>query len=383
MSVLFAGFTVRGMTINYITNQSLDSISGGWNGNNARVYAELARRMTVNYVGPVHPPVDRFEAGYSRLRRLMGLKGGFAAFSHRRLSQIAREVDVLKYPSDYCMFWGQMPWLYCAPAEPYGVYLDVPFRSYVRIFLEEHRFQEKELCRIEQLEARWLANARHVFWGSQWALDQASAYKALGVTNSRVVWVGGNLEIPPGDEYRDSCTFLFVALRFREKGGMMVWEAFRKVRERHPECNWVIAGASPPPEVLATPGVVYAGMFRKESPDELEQFRALMAGAFCLVHPTSMDTLGQVIIEAGYHGCPAIAPARFGIPELIHHQQTGILLPEHFTVQDVAAAMEWMLDHPSEYLHMRREVRAYSTGELTFDRVGEKISSAIMEVSHE
>ena len=93
-----------------------------------------------------------------------------------------------------------------------------------------------------------------------------------------------------------------------------------------------------------------------------------------------MDTLGQVIIEAGYFGCPAIAPKSFGIPELIKDKETGFVIDLPFNADDFAKRILTMIEDRDSYLQMRKNVREHTISNLSFDVIGEKIISKIKEV---
>jgi glycosyltransferase involved in cell wall biosynthesis len=58
-------------------------------------------------------------------------------------------------------------------------------------------------------------------------------------------------------------------------------------------------------------------------------------------------------VEAGYLGCPVISSRKFGIPELVDDERTGLLLDDPSQPAAVASAMCWMLEHADEYRQMR------------------------------
>lgn len=330
-------------------------------------------------MGPVDPPFNLLEKATSKILRLIHMKANFAALSENRLNRIAREVKCRSSKADYQLFWGQMPWLHCRPEGPYGVYLDAPFRTYLSIYVGSRQFREKDIARIEHQEAQFLAGAKHVFWGSQWAFDSARYYKAMNSRNNHVVYIGGNLEVPSHDSYSGNKLFLFAALRFLEKGGMVTFEAFKKVYSLDSSVRLMILGEQPPSKVLEHPGVEYIGLLRKNIPEQLAQYTKILSSAFCIVHPTTMDTLAMVLLEAGYGGCPAIVSNSFGIPELVRHQDTGLVIDPPVSADEVATCMLWMLNHPEDYLRMRNRVRSHTVGSFTFDSMVTKMYNLLSQ----
>ena len=84
-----------------------------------------------------------------------------------------------------------------------------------------------------------------------------------------------------------------------------------------------------------------------------------------------------ILIEAAYWGCPVIAPARFGIPEIIENKVTGYLLPESFIVDDIVDRIELMLNNENTYSQMRCVSRSRALECFTYDVIAEKILTAI------
>ena len=63
--------------------------------------------------------------------------------------------------------------------------------------------------------------------------------------------------------------------------------------------------------------------------------------------PSRTEALAYALIEAGYAGLPAIASRRGGIPEVLTHQKTGLLVPAK-NPHVLARAIRRLLDAPEE-----------------------------------
>lgn len=363
--------------INFITNQDLNTTSGGWSGINWNIHKQLSKSLAINYVGPIDPPVRFLEKLISKAKRTLGLKSRFSFFSDNRLQKIKNQVVLQKKDSDYDFYFGQTPWIACDSEVPFGVYMDADFKTYLNIFSTPNKFTEKDIDRISKKEEHWLQNARNIFVGSEWAWQEMLKSYDLKEQQKVVVHTGGNIELPTEDKYKGGFNLVFISLNFEKKGGFICVDAFSKVKEKFPELTLSIIGEKPPNHILDIEGVIYEGFLRKTNDVELNKFKDILSNAFLLIHPTKMDTMGAVLIEAGYFGCPSIAPKRFGIPELVLNNETGYVIDLPFDYHRFAEKIESLLHNKSIYLTMRKMAWNYTRTELTWEHIGKKIYNSI------
>ncbi|MBF2028657.1 MAG: glycosyltransferase [Oscillatoriales cyanobacterium C42_A2020_001] len=147
---------------------------------------------------------------------------------------------------------------------------------------------------------------------------------------------------------------LFVGRLSVEKGLGVMLDAWRKLGGKIP---LKILGDGP------MAGLVTAAA--KEMPEiewlgrrPLEEVYEIVGDAAFLVFPSEWyETFGRVAIEAFARGTPVVASKIGAITELVEHERTGL----HFhpsDPSDLAAKIQWLLDHPTELKHMRHEARA-------------------------
>lgn len=364
--------------INFVTDQSLAEVSGGWSGVSARIHDELARRGPVRYVGPIKPPVPHARKAMSKALRVCGRRGGFPFFGPRRLATIEAAWSERRDPcARFDLFHGATGWTLCRPPVTYGAYVDATFRAYLEIYSAPATFLPKEVDAIAAREGAFMRDAAAVFFGSAWMRDIAIEEHGLDPSRAHVVWMGGNVAPPDRDVFAGGRRFLFIALNFEAKGGRIAVEALSQVRRSVPDAELMILGAPPLDEVLARPGVLYGGRLRKTVPEDLHAFREHLATARALVHPTSMDTMGAVLVEAGYFGCPSITSRRFGIPEFVRAEETGLLIDPPVTADAVAKHMLRLAADTDAYRAMRRRVREDTTTRLSWTAFGSRLHEAI------
>ena len=339
--------------INFVSNLPKNLRSGGFSAMNATVFSAISRSEASHYVGPINPRVILWQKALSKSRRVAGFQGTFVFFSQRRLAAIADEVHS-KCCADARLdfFHGFTPWILTRPERPYIAWSDCTFRDYIDIFHRRDQFRPDDLERIERAEAAWLKNARRVLFTSNWAAERAVRHYALEACRIGSVGIFGEIEMPARDAYAGGKEFAFISTNFAAKGGRIVLSAFREVRKRHSDAGLIIVGDQPA-DLAAESGVSYAGFLRKEVPDQHQQLQQILGRVRAVVHPTGSDISPLLIIEAGYLGCPAISSRKFGIPELVDDERTGLLLDDPSQASTVASAMCWMLEHTDKYQQMR------------------------------
>ena len=353
--------------INFVSNLPRQLRSGGFSAMNAAACAALAGRYSINYVGPIDPPVAPWGKALSKARRVSGLGGDFPAFSERRLETIAGEVERLAEPdASLDFFHGLTPWIATRPRRPYVAWSDCVFADYIEIYHDRARFRADDLARIQAAEAAWLKSARQVLFTSDWASVRAVSRYGLDPARVSSVGIFGEFEPPDRDAYAGGQGFVFVSTDFQAKGGPVVLAAFQRLREPHPDATLTIVGAAPS-DLTGEIGVSYAGYLRKEVPEEHSRFREILGGAVGLALPTRSDIAPLLLVEAAMFGCPAIATRAFAIPELVRHGETGWLLDDPTDADEVAAAMRRLLDDP-DYLRQRANAWRHARSEHGKDR---------------
>ncbi len=361
---------------NYVSNLALTETSGGWSGFNAAIFESLERHFSLAYVGPVSPQEDLRAKVLSKLNRSIGRPGSFAFFSPRRIASIARLVARgVDRNARLSFFHGSTPWIAYHSEVPYACFLDVCFATYLTVYHDRNEFDQRDLDRIGHQERAWLRAAHRVFFSSKWAMDSAVAAYDLDPSTFRVVGMGGHVPIPEADVYSGGSEFLFIALDFKGKGGQLCVDAFRQIRQQHPNATLRIVGESPPATVLTMDGIAYEGLLRKSVPADLARLQELLSSAFALVHPTVRDATPQVIIEAQYFGCPAIAPRSFGIPELVLDGVSGCIVNAPPTVAEVVEKMMQLFDDPAAYRRLRDSARAHALANFTWGLVGDRMAA--------
>lgn len=157
------------------------------------------------------------------------------------------------------------------------------------------------------------------------------------------------------DRYRRSSgpLLLFVGRLVIEKGADDVLRSTALLAQELPDTTVVLVGTGQDREYLedlaaelgVSDRVFFAGWI------EPEEVGAYMASADIFVGPSKQaesgwrEGLGLVFLEAMAAGTPVVATASGGIPDIVRHERTGLLVDEE-SPDDIAASVRRLIDDP-------------------------------------
>lgn len=372
----------RSRKLVYVTDLERRRAGGGSYVVNWNAADQLEKRFALKYAGPLTPRPPWIESTVSKVQRhVMKRPGRFAYFSPATLDANARMVELeIDADADAVVFRSSARWCRSRPRVPYFVYLDAVFHTFYHNTFDPRSFVASDLERIWKEEAEFLESASGVFFESEWGLQQARHAYGLKGSHYYAPGRGGVVEPPAADTWKPGThALLTIALSFRQKGGDLVLEAYRSLKDRFPSLTWTIIGEAPDSEWKSIPGITHEGALDLENTADREKFTKLMAEAFAIVHPTREDTSPLVLTEAAYFGCPAVSVNRFAIPELVTDGVTGILVDPPASASDVAAAIARMIENDDVYRSMRREARERSIARFSWPAIGKFMGDRIDE----
>ncbi|MDF1544731.1 MAG: glycosyltransferase family 4 protein [bacterium] len=223
-----------------------------------------------------------------------------------------------------------------------------------------------------QFEKRVYNSMDRVFCFSSFLADSMVEDFSVPREKVKVVHAGINtdeklLNCPDKDYNRQ--TVLFSGYDFVNKGGMVLLEAFARVRKALPKAKLILLG----PTLASVPeGVLNHGPLSKNNPDQLAKIVESYRQATLLVLPTFADAYPNVVREAMAAKLPTIASRTGSIPEMITDNETGFLVPMR-DVDTLAAKMIELLSDPDRCRTMGetayREYRSKFRWDTVCDRM--------------
>lgn len=140
-----------------------------------------------------------------------------------------------------------------------------------------------------------------------------------------------------------------------EKDVARLNEVMRQVRTRVPAARLALIGAGPALEELRaqfdSATTVFTGYL---SGAELQ---AAFAAGDVFAFPSATETLGLVALESFASGVPVVGTNAGGIPFVIEHERTGLLVDEGATDEQWASALCSLLEDPQARQRMGRTAR--------------------------
>jgi glycosyltransferase involved in cell wall biosynthesis len=189
---------------------------------------------------------------------------------------------------------------------------------------------------------------------ARWALRQADATRAIGPAMSRLSEdVTGRPPLAVYPTFFDAATYfashpvplpptptaLWVGVLQRYKNPRALAAAWNLVAASVPDAQLVVVGSGPLERVVDALRDAYPDRVRLHRYLPPSQLKEQFDSATVLVLPSRSEGLGRVVIEAFARGRPVIGARVGGIPDLVHHEVNGLLVPS----EDPAALAEAMI----------------------------------------
>ena len=154
----------------------------------------------------------------------------------------------------------------------------------------------------------------------------------------------------------DYQTIVMVARLMPQKAPDLLISAFTQVLDQCPRTLLILVGDGPLRQDLETQArdldlvenIRFLG-FRDDVPEILK-----LADIFAL--SSLWEGLGRSMTEAMLLGKPVVAPNIYGIPEIVHHNKTGLLFPVG-DVNQLATLLIHLLQHPEEQIRLGQNAK--------------------------
>jgi glycogen(starch) synthase len=200
----------------------------------------------------------------------------------------------------------------------------------------------------------------------------AEARRLAPEVSARSSVIHNNLDVPSVPPMPLPCEtprVLCVGRLTSEKGFDVALAAFALVSERVPAARFMVAGDGPERRLLERRAadlglgarVQFLGWVAPERVPEL------MNTASVVVVPSREEAFGITALEAGSMARPVVATRAGGLPEVVMHGETGLLV-EAEDADAMGAAVAWLLEHPDTAARMGDAARRRVASEFRLER---------------
>jgi alpha-maltose-1-phosphate synthase len=204
------------------------------------------------------------------------------------------------------------------------------------------------------------------------------------VPAERVFNVGAGInftskDCPPPNPYKDHSAprVLFIGVDFVRKGGPLLLQAFRIVRETLPAAELHIVGPKKIPAV--PPGVVFHGRLSKADPAQKQKLESLLRGSSLFVLPSLYEPFGIAPLEAMLYQLPCLVTDAWAFRETVSAGVNGDRVAKG-SVDDLAAKLLELLTNPEQLAVMGTQGRDLVLRKYTWSAVANRMSDAMSHV---
>lgn len=256
-----------------------------------------------------------------------------------------------------------------APAVPYVLYLDHTNA------ISQARVPLPGVPSPLRTATAWLERERATYHGAHRILvmsefARASLISDYGVSDSKVRVVYGGPILPsltdPGERKDDGHTVLLIGRNFREKGGPVLLNAMKRVRQLVPDAHLQVVGVNGPSDK----DVTYVGWVPTAEISHYYERSTVLA------LPTLREAFGLVFLEAMAHGLPCVGTNIEAIPEIIVDGETGFLVPPG-NDEALAERLVQLLKNPELRRRMGNAGRARQERQFTWKKVADGVEASL------
>jgi len=214
------------------------------------------------------------------------------------------------------------------------------------------------------------SKARTLFLTSKWAKNEAHK-QGFSMTNVEVVPSAGVHDFNPIQVPVNRFELLFVSTDFEGKGGAIVLEAFKRLKERFPQIQLTIIGRHP---ALDEIGINALGFLDKNIPAQALSLRKVYSRCGLLLLPSRSDVTSILIKELRQYGCPVVCSDWSALPEQIEEGVSGFVWPIETGLNGFVERVSTVLGmSDDQYDALRQACLSVSDRDATYDQIADEI----------
>ncbi len=339
-----------------------NKLSGFWKYYN-RFYCFLKKPGFSKYLQPISE-IYNGDTAYYCFRTM--------CYIIRRTQSAEKLLDKYKNKYDLVLQTGWLPAILEKKDVPHCIYTDFTMKLSER----EYPLWSRFLCNNDkkkwlEMETRTYHNAAVVFTMSNHT--RQSLIEDYGVSENNVFTVYGGVNLdenPDITKNYNSNTILFVGIDFERKGGYILLDAFKIVKEKIKDARLVIIGSK---YKVSIEGVEFKGFISHEE----KMYYYNVASVFAM--PSIMEPFGLVFLEAMANRIPCIGSMVDAIPEIIEDGITGFLVPPN-NPEELAKKLILLLENENLMKIMGDNGRKRVENIFTWDKIVDRMTNEFEKI---
>ncbi len=234
-----------------------------------------------------------------------------------------------------------------------------------------------------KVELQAIQKASILVYSSVWAAHSAiNQYMALP-ERVHVVPFGANIQELPVMKledkiHMDKFHMVFLGVSWLRKGGNIVYETFKILKERGMKVQLSICGCIPTEEIC-DPDITIIPFLDKNIEEHKNAFINLMQQAHLLFLPTRADCTPIVFCEAAAYGLPVITTDTGGVSSLVKNGVNGYCLDIKAGANEYANLIERIIHDKEQYVSLSLQSRELFLKELNWDSWGNNLYKIVTD----
>jgi glycosyltransferase involved in cell wall biosynthesis len=236
------------------------------------------------------------------------------------------------------------------------------------------RLESEEVLKAISVQRKLFHSYEKIFVLCDWT--RKSVVNDYGCSPEKVITVGAGANmspLEPAENKYGSHQILFVGYDWVNKGGPLLLEAFRIIKQKFPDASLNIVGCRPK---ISEDGVRVFGRLSKNKFSEMNELEKLYKIANCFCIMSEVDAFPNVLLEAQITQTPVVALDRGSRSEAVENGVTGILVKQS-SAADVGAAIARIFSDRTTAQQMGHAGKKFVLERFTWPKVVEKILSHI------
>jgi glycosyltransferase involved in cell wall biosynthesis len=359
-----------------------------WSGTNYKIWKSLSSFADVFPLGPVDV----------KLARILGIPRKISARAAGKKHLLSQSIMVSRYfarvfrdklekntydlifapaaSSEIAFLETRIPILYLS---------DTTFGLMIDYYEGFSNLTVKSIREANLLEARALEKAEKVILPTKWAANSAERDYNISRDKIAVIPFGANIDEAPdrniaiSRQITSPLRLLFLGVSWSRKGGVTAYRTAMELNRRGIDTVLTVCGCTPPSEYIN--GKVRCIPFLDKSKDkDVKVFNNLLLDSHFLILPTRAECSAIVFSEAAAFGLPVIATRTGGVPDVVEHSKTGVLIDLSDDVDGFADAISSTVLDERLYKNMVVAARDKYERELNWNRWTERVKQLVEEI---